>query len=326
MPSQLVSTLKTRKTMYKTKGTTLLFKMQAVADTPETPDGSNAFKTMELGYDPYQGPTGELKYDTDGQGNSPQQNFSPEDNFNFKTALFASGVAGTEPPQDPAFRACGMNVTVDPGVSVTYNTIDVTENATEFATVARVKGNKLYKASDCMGDFGFMLKSKDFPKFEFSNFIGTHIEPTTTGAITPDLSAWLPPIPVSKDNTPTCTIGGWQGCVDELSFTMGNVINRHDRIACEGIQITERKPSAKLVVEAPDIASKNFWQEMASHEGTINLYDVVFSHGVNAGEIFGGTIFDCQIIGIKEVDLDGTVGYEMELNPVGTQILQMVFT
>jgi hypothetical protein len=107
---------------------------------------------------------------------------------------------------------------------------------------------------------------------------------------------------------------------------MGNNIVKHDRAGCAGVSITSRSPSATLVVEAPDIATKNMFQEMESHLGTINLYDVVWEHGTNAGYIFGGTLFDTQINGITEVDLGGKLGFELALTPTADDPVNFVFT
>lgn len=312
---------------YKFKGKTLLMAIQAVIGVPEALLAADGVKSMELTWKDYQGDKQELAYDDSGQANNPEVNVNPRCEFDFKTSAFASGTAGTLAPLDVCFRACGMNVTVDPGVSVTYGTIDVTKNTTEFVTAWVIRGNLRHQTSDAMGDLGFEIKSGQFAKFMFGGFIGQYITPEEQlTTITPTYSDWKDPLPSTKVNTPVTTIGGWQGCVDQVTFTMGNQIVKHDRSGCAGVTITGRTPTGKMVVEAPDIASKNFWSEAESHTGTINLYDVVVQHGVNPGTIFGATIEDCQITNISEVDLDGTLGYEFDLNPTSNNPLTMVFT
>jgi len=312
---------------YKYKGKHFLMKVQAVADTPEIPDGSNAIKTMELEYSVYKGDTQTLDYDENAQGAKPQINVRPTDEFSFKASAFASGVLGVEPPLGVPLRGCGMNVTVDAGVSITYSTIDVTQSDTEFMTCYHLRGNMRYQCSDAMGDFGFELKSGTFARFTFSNWQGKYIRPVVQAvAIVPSFTDWKDPLPSTKANTPVLTIGGWQGCVDQFTFGMGNNIVQHDRAGCAGVTITMRTPTAKMVIEAPDIATKNFFEEAESHSGTINLYDVVFQHGIVAGSIIGGLVQDCQISGVNEVDLDGKLGLELDLIPTHVNPLILTLT
>jgi hypothetical protein len=215
---------------YKYLGKTFLMAIQAVADTPEVPDTTNGIKTMELDYKPYQGDTQSLDYDSNGQGANPTINVNPTDEFSFKTAAFASGTAGTPPVIGVCFRAAGMNETVNGVIDVTYATIDVTKFDTEFATCYHLRGNMRYQCSDAMTDIGFELKAGQFAQFMFDGGMGKYIRPVEqVSAIVPTYAGFNDPLPMTKDNTPTVTIGGWQGCVDQLSFTMGNNIVKHDR-------------------------------------------------------------------------------------------------
>lgn len=310
---------------YKTKGKRVYSKIQAALGTAETPDGTNVARTMNAEYNAYEGETAELNYDTDGSGNSETINLGPEDTFSADMALISSGTAGNAPPMEDWLRACGLNGTIDPGVDIQYNVIDILQNETEALTIWQTRGNKKYSMFDAMGNMAFELKSKQFPKFMFNNFVGVHIPPAVQVPLVPDLTGWVNSVPMTKNNTPTVTIGGTQFCVDELSFDLGNTIETHDRSGCSGSQITERSPTAKMVIEAPDINTTNIWPQLVSHEGTVTLQDVVFVHGTNAGAIVFGTIHDCQIIKISEVDLNGTLGYQLDLKPIGDQILTLGF-
>lgn len=310
---------------YKTKGKRVYSKIQAALGTAETPVGTDVVKTMNAEYNVYEGETAELNYDVDGAGNSETINLGPEDTFSADLALISSGTAGDAPPMDSLLRACGLNATVDPGVDIQYSVIDIITNATEAVTLWQLRGNKKYSMYDAMGNMGFELKSKQFPKFMFNNFVGVHIPPAVQAEIVPDLTGWVNSVPMTKNNTPTVEIGGVQFCVDELTFDLGNTIETHDRSGCSGAQITERSPTAKMVIEAPDINTTNIWPDLVSHEGTVTLQDIVFEHGTTAGAIIFGTIHDCQITKISEVDLNGTLGYQLDLKPIGETILTLGF-
>lgn len=310
---------------YKTKGKRVYSKIQAALGTAETPDGTNFAKTMNAEYGVYEGEVAELNYDVDGAGNSESINLGPEDTFSCDLSMTSSGTLGDPPPFDDWLRACGLNATVDPGVDIQYSVVDILANATEALTIWQTRGNKKYSMYDAMGNMGFELKSKQFPKFMFNNFVGVHVAPSSQVELVPDLTGWVNSIPMTKNNTPQIEIGGEQFCVDELSFDMGNTIETHDRSGCSGSQITERSPTGKLVIEAPDIASINIWPDLVSHEGTVTLQDVVFQHGTADGSVVFGTIHDCQITKISEVDLNGTLGYQLDLKPIGDDILTLGF-
>lgn len=312
---------------YKTKGKTFLQKIQAVADTPETPDGSNAIKTMELEYTAYSGDTQSLDYDSNGQGANPVINVNPTDEYSFKTSAFASGAAGTAPPVGVCLRLAGMSEAIVPATSVSYTTIDVTTDPTEFGTCFHIRGNMRYQCSDAMQDMGFEIKAGQFAMFDFGGGMGKYITPEEQVAvITPVYTDWKDPLPMTKANTPTTTIGVYQGCVDQIKFSMGNNIVKHDRSGCAGVSITSRSPSLTMVLEAPDITSKNFFSEAESHTGTVNLYDVTVQHGTTAGSIIGAVFEDCQIKSIKEVDLNGNLGFELELIPTSDNPLTLTLT
>src|SRR3546814_7399280 len=74
-------------------------------------------------------------------------------------------------------------------------------------------------------------------------FMGPY-SPITDGSqpANADFSKFKKPLGVNKANTPTWSLGGYQGCLQSLAFDIANQLVWRSLISCEGAEITNWAP------------------------------------------------------------------------------------
>ncbi len=96
----------------------LLMKKETIYDTDPNPDGTNAFETIGLSAQRYEGDPVQRDLDRHILGGKQQINVNPHAIAQFGVHAASSGAAGTAPPFSVAFLSCGFDKTVDVGVNV----------------------------------------------------------------------------------------------------------------------------------------------------------------------------------------------------------------
>lgn len=292
---------------YQTRA--LLQNLQPTADTDPGLVGGDAIFTTDLDWTYYDGPTVTEEQDKAFMGADPQQNTNPQSTFSFNSRFVGSGTAGTASRLSSTLRACGLSETVNAGTDVVYQPV-----STGFESVAsyflRTDG-LLQRTLNCKGSMGFTWAAGQLVQFNFTNFIGSYTRPEappTTPAIVPDTSGWPSAPVVSKANTPTFVIDGYTACVASFTMAMNNTVVADDIINCSSVDITERSVSGEILIEAPTIGAKNFFEKVESH---VNINTVVLQgiHGTTAGLISQIDMPAIQLGTPAETDRNGKLFY-----------------
>ena len=97
---------------------------------------------------------------------------------------------------------------------------------------------------------------------------------------TPTLTAWIKAKPMSKALT-TLSLHGTEQVCESFSFDLGAQVEPRMLIGEESIQIVDRKTKGSVVVEAPPLATKNWFSIYQA--GTLGAFSLV--HGITAGQI-----------------------------------------
>jgi hypothetical protein len=194
----------------------------------------------------------------------------------FEVELAGSGAAGTAPAWGPLLRGCGMAEVVDAGVDVTYNFISAAE---ESLSLYFIKDGIKHILVGARGMWSLSGSPDALPRlvFTFTGLLGT-ISDSAMPAVT--LTAFKKPVPINKANT-TLEVHGYTGACESFSFDAGIVIAPRLLINSESIQISDRKMTGQVVVEAAPLATVN-WFDLAINSTDDTLAIV---HGVTAGNI-----------------------------------------
>lgn len=303
----------------KFKSKFLLSKIEVTEDTDPVPVGTDAVLTSGLTVDVYTGNTVSRDYDRDSLGASEQINVNPHNSYSFDVEMQASGTAGTAPAFSAIMRAAGLSETVVASTSVTYAPVSSGfESMTSyFLRLQDDADQMMVKSTGMRGNMGLELNAGAFPKFKFSNFLGTYYQPSQITAITSDTSDFVAPSAVTLDNTPTVTVGGTSACMSAFSVDLGNTVSRSDMPGCRSTIIGDRNVSGSITIKAPDLSTKNYFSDLESH-ASVSTLAIVVVHGTVAGKIITVTLPTAQITGISETDVDGDLGFTFSFTGVPT--------
>lgn len=299
----------------KFKKKLLLAKLEAEYGTDPVPDGSNAIETNGLSIDPYQGDTVTHDVDRPTLGASAQINTAPYVTLSFDVALSGSGDAETAPGYGVLLRACGMSETLVPAPDdqprVEYQPVS---DGYESVSLYFNQDGQRHKATGCRGTVKFGFSKGGLPKLSFS-FTGLWHAPEVATMPAGILTAFKVPLPVNSANS-TIDVHGYAAKAESLDIDLGNDVKFRDVINSQSVQITNREASGSLTIEAPNLATKNYFAEAASHAG-ITLGEIVLTHGKTAGAIIEVKLKD-QLSGISMGDSDGILTYSMDAKLIPT--------
>jgi len=90
------------------------------------------------------------------------------------------------------------------------------------------------------------------------------------------------PFPFNNSNT-TLSIHSTSVVAESFSLDLGNTIIHQDMPAADRVLFTDRNASGNAVIEAPSIATKDWFAAAESHAGTIVKAPIVLTHGPAAG-------------------------------------------
>lgn len=140
----------------------------------------------------------------------------------------------------------------------------------------------LHKATGCRGTFSLSCDVGQIPTISF-NLTGIYNAPTDTAAPAVTYSNQSTPAIFKAGNTVGVSILGYSSaCVQSLSFDIANEVVYRELVGCDkSVTITNRAPAGQAVIEAPTIASKDYFTDAANE--TTGL--VTFQHGTTAGNI-----------------------------------------
>jgi hypothetical protein len=193
----------------------------------------------------------------------------------FEVEVAGSGAAGTAPAYGPLLLACGMAATTSAGVSVTYAPV-----SSSFGSVTiyyNVDG-VLHKVTGARGNVQISLQVGQIPVFRFS-FTGLYNAPTDTALASPTYTAFQTPLACNSDNTTGFQLHSYSGALQSAEVNFGNAVTYRMLIGAEDVLMTDRQVTGTVVLEAPTIASKDYFA--AALATTIGNFQV--THGTVAG-------------------------------------------
>ncbi len=304
----------------------LLMKKETTYDTDPTPDGTNAFETIGLTTQRYEGDTVQRDLDRHILGGKQQINVNPHAIAQFGVHAASSGAAGTAPAFGVAFLACGFDETVDAGVDVQYqlptDQSDLLGSDSVTLWDYRDQAGMVQKVTGVRGACNFAMNRGELPMFNFENLMGTYNRPVAGSMPTGiDWSGWKEPLPVTKANTPTLTLDSVSACTESFQINFGQEVGRRNIPGCQQTLITGYEITGSMKIVAPDIGTKDWFAKVESHAG---ISEVAFSlqHGNSAGEIITLAASTVQILNIAEDEsAEGDLAYSFELSFLDSPIL-----
>lgn len=193
------------------------------------------------------------------------------------------------------------------GAQVSYMPVSAAE---ESGTAYVNYDGVLHKSLGLRGGFGIKLPTRGVPEFEFS-FTGLYVAAADAALPAVTLSGWKKPVPVNKTNTIPISLHGYTiPAMSDFSLQSGNKVQyRNFPGGTEDVQLTDRDMTGSIEIEAPTIATKDYFSLV--NAGTTGALAV--THGLSAGNIVGLDSAVVQITDPEYVKKDGVYFQRMGL-------------
>ena len=114
-------------------------------------------------------------------------------------------------------------------------------------------------------------------------------------------TSWQHPITPNSQNTPTCSIDGYAGCIASLSLDMANQVNLRDLINCRSVQLTDRAASGNMTFDMTTLANKDFFALIKAG----NLVPFSLTHGTESGKTMEITAPKVQLATLSRAEDNG---------------------
>lgn len=232
-------------------------------------------------------------------------------NCSFQVEIAGSGVAGTAPAYSGLLRSCGLAETINAGVDVRYS--PVSEAFESLSLRINVDGIE-HIIIGARGSVSFDLVVKDIPVMNFT-FTGLYGGVTDLAAVTPTYAGYITPEGVNAVNTSGFSVHGFAGLLQSISVDLANSVVFRTLVGQETVELTDRRMSGNLVIQAPLTAEKDFFE--ISNQGTLGA--VTVTHGIIAGNTVTLSMPTVQLKSPTYQDSDGIVMLSMETMILPTQ-------
>lgn len=292
----------------------MLTRKKALLIAPESSYGVAAdiadatlIELAELENAPYEGERQQRTRLRQTFGGHAEVNVGPYATVTATVPLAGSGAVGTPANYGLLLRACGLSETENVGVSIVYQPVT---NDHESFTVWFVEDGQLQQLPGVRGNLEWSTAAAQFPTWKFT-LTGLYKRPVAHGsALNQVVGNIAPEIPVNKQNTPVFTVHGHQAVGESLSLNLGNTVEYRNLIGREEVSITDRVSTGSVQIEAPSLATKNYFEAVESHSAVV-LAPISLRHGTVPGNIVELNAPKTQLTNITRADAKGIVHYNM---------------
>jgi hypothetical protein len=301
----------------------ILVKTESSYGTDSTPTGTDALLVRNLDITPLSGEIVSRDLIRPYLGNFDQLIAQTSVAINFEVELAGSGTAGTAPKYDAILKACGLAATIVASTSVTYAPVSASfSSATIYFNVDGV----LHKLTGCRGSLTMSCAVGAIPTLAF-NLTGVYNAPTDTAQPAVTYSAQATPLIFREGNTSSFSFFSYSGVLQSVDFNLANDLVYRELVGgTKETLITDRKPAGTVMIEAPTIATKDFFTT-ALGSSTGNL---TFLHGTTAGNRVTFTASQVDVLNPTYQDQDSimmlSVPYVALPTTAGNNEFSLAFT
>lgn len=267
----------------------------------------------EFSITPMAGESSSLDYDNGVLGNSAEIMTEVYVTVEFTVDMAASSTATQAAPYGDLMKACLRKVEerdTSSGGSADETLYLIDEDSTNSLTFYFYQSGALHKITGARGSLSFSVKAKEFGGIKFS-FTGLFAPVTGASSPVPDFSAWQTPLKVGVQNS-SFTIGGKTLKLISLEYDQANSVVYQEYVGHEEVLITDYKPTATIVIEAPE---QSDWDGFGKAEAGAE-HAVVFSNGA-VGNQFEWKSDKVQLGRPTYGEQDGTQTLSIPLLPIG---------
>lgn len=219
----------------------------------------------------------------------------------FEVELQGSGTAGTAPAFGPLLRACAQAETISPSTSVAYAPVSA---SFESVTMYFYMDGLVHKIKGMRGDVELTLNARAVPTMKFT-MTGLYAGPVDAALPSVTLTGFKAPVAAEKTNTSGFSFLGQSIALESLSLKFGNQVQYRNLVGAEEVIITDRRPTGEILIDAPSVATHNFFADAAA--GEANAGSLTIQHGQTAGYIATVAAGKVQPLAPSYEDNNGTL-------------------
>jgi hypothetical protein len=285
---------------FLTRKRTILIKAESVYGTDSVPTGADALAVTSLDVPGMEGDSVDRNLIRRFLGASPSLLVNVRVPCSFEVELAGSGTAGTAPRWSPAMLACGNALTTIAATSNKYDPID--ENVSS-ATIYYFADGIKHAVTGWRGTWEIVGELNQIPKLAFTG-TGIYNTPVDSSPGSVTYGGQADPLAFTQGNTSGFSLFGFAGCLQSLSFASNNEVVYDELIGCvKEVSIRNRSCAGQLMIEAPPIATKDFFSiTRGNTTGSMGL-----THGVAAGNRVILTSPQTDLITCRYADSNGKI-------------------
>jgi hypothetical protein len=257
--------------------TYILAKAEATVGTNSSPANTDAVLVKSLELTPLAGDVVSRDLIRGYLGNSESLIASTYVELKFDVELAGSGTAGTAPRYSNLLLACGTALTT---VASTSNTYAPVSSSFGSSTIVYNSDGLNHVLTGCRGSFSISAEVGQIPTLSFS-MVGVYNSPTDVSPVSASYTSQATPLVFRQGNTSAFSVFSYSGLLQSFEFDLANSTVYRQLVGSSAgeVLITDRKPAGSVMIEAPTIATKDFFAiALASATGGLS-----FTHGTTAG-------------------------------------------
>ncbi|MCG8004699.1 MAG: hypothetical protein JAY88_14765 [Candidatus Thiodiazotropha lotti] len=295
----------------KTKKSIVVAALEANYGVDENPGGADAVLISKPKITPLAAGTVSRDNSRPYLGNDQQIHVGVHVQVGFMVEIAgADGAVDDEPPWAILLKACGF--TGAPNVGVDYTVTPISDNEPSL-TLYFFQDDQKHAMLGARGTVSIEFNKNSIPYFNFQ-FKGLWVDPETVSAPTPNFNGWAEPIDVSRVNTPTVTLGGYDCILEQLTLNMAVKVEHSDRPNEEVVKVVDRTPAGSIKFVAPVLSTENFFTSAKAN--TLSALQIV--HGTASGNIVSINVPRAQLLQPDYGDADGEVTLDANLSLIPT--------
>ncbi|WP_129138788.1 phage tail tube protein [Modicisalibacter coralii] len=266
---------------------------------------------MMEGGNPYAGNTVDRERMRNGLGGFEQVNTGPYVERSLRTPLSGSGTKGEPPGSGLLLRVCGFSETINSEAgseSVTYAPVS---KGFESLEMWWLEDTQQQHVTGVRGTASITTDSQGLPYIQYQ-LRGLYQRPEAAGdASVATKGAQAKELPVNKQNS-QFSIDGNQARMSSFSLDLGIEYPYRNLTSYEGVELTDRQVSGSTNIEAPDLATVDYFAKVESHQAQA-LVPVVLTHGTAEGNIVEISGQQVQLSSISPSENQGIMHYDLGL-------------
>jgi len=277
----------------------ILAKVETTEGTDSTPSASqNAVLVRSIDMAPMQSDVVQRELVRPYMGNYESLLANTRVEVTIEVELAGSGTAGTAPNYGALLKSCGFAETIVAATSATYGPVSSTFSS---CTIYFHNDGVRHVVTGARGTFELNAQVGAIPTIKFT-MTGVYNSPTDVSLPATTYINQVTPLVFKNGNTSAFSIYSYSAFMQSFDLQVGNsVIYRELVGGSKQVLITDRKATGNCVIEAPAIATKDFF---SIGTGT-TTGAVTWLHGTTAGNKVTLTANQTDIAQPAYSDLNG---------------------